>query len=436
MVEKICIILSANLLFFLKTLGYKYSSDDIPSSQRPKETNKWKHMLWVFEGRLKNTPIEDHALTMVLHALVCIGIYLGFGKNDISFLAALLFTVNPANNQGSVWISGRGYVLSALGMTWALAIPVIGPLFLMGAMYSNAGFLAPVCLIGSNHPWLVIFVPFLWMFYWKNFRGNVKNKMDKEMLTEDKSIKPEKLVLAIKTFGFYTTLAIIPFKNTFYHSFLASAAGCGRDKAYTMNDRFFWLGIAYLTAIGWYCTHTPWNMVSFGLLWWCVCLAPFCNFIKLSQEIAERYMYLPNCGLMIVLATVLIHSPALIGVFLAMYATKMWFYMDAYQDDYYLVEAACLNSPQSWFAWHVRGMKRWDQKSYQEAVIIWTMARILSPKEFKVNFNLATALAMSGHGEEAKKFIDICEKNIPAGQEKDCHGLLAEWKVGKVAIIL
>ncbi len=147
-------------------------------------------------------------------------------------------------------------------------------------------------------------------------------------------------------------------------------------------------------------------------------------------------MYLPNCGLMIVLATLLVGHPALGGAFIAMYATKLWFYMDAYQDDYYLIEFSCMNSPQSWFGWHVRGMKRWDQKFYQEAVVMWTMARLLSPQEFKINFNIATALMMSGHTEEAKKFLQIAADNIPPGQEVHTDRLVSEWKEGKLSIIL
>lgn len=436
MFEKICVILLSNFLFYFKTLGYKYCSDDIPSSQRPKEQNKLRQMYFVLEGHLKSTTLNDHALTMFLHALVCVGIYLGFGRNDISFMAALLFTFNPANNQGSVWISGRGYVLSALGMVWSLSIPFLAPLFLLICTYSNAGFLAPISFIGSSHWWFVFIIPFVWAFHWKNFSKNVKNKMEKEMYTEDKAIKIEKFILAIKTFGFYTVLALIPFKNTFYHSFLQSAAGSGKDKAYTTNDRFFWFGVLILLSIGAYWIKVPWNMVSFGLLWWCICLAPFCNFLRLSQEIAERYMYLPNVGLMVVLATVLINYPIFLAVVLSMYGTRMWFYMDSYEDDYYLLESACLNSPQSWFAWHVRGMKRWENGSHQEAVIIWTMARLLSPKEFKVNLNISSALKLAGHYKEAQDFLDIATQNIPAGQEKEVEKLVNDWKAGKMPIVL
>lgn len=124
------------------------------------------------------------------------------------------------------------------------------------------------------------------------------------------------------------------------------------------------------------------------------------------------------------------------GGFFFMYATKMWFLMDQYTDDYFLCETACLNSPDSWFAWHIRGMGRWERKSFQEAVIIWTMARMISPKEFKINFNLATALALAKHKDESLTFLKLAEDNIPAGQEKESGVLIERWKKGEYSIIL
>lgn len=444
MFEKIYIILLVNLIFYFKCLRYNYVSDDIPSSRRKEEHPKWKYWLLVLEGHLKSTPQIDHAITTFIHALVCVFIYTGFrsieilstSTDNVSFLAALLFCVNPINNQASVWISGRGYALSALGMTSAMTFPALGIIFLTLATYSNAGFLAPLCLIGSKFSWLLLFMPAVWFFHSKRFKTNVVNKMKMEMYKEDKRIHPIKLILAIKTFGFYLTHAIIPIKTTFYHSYFQSMAGCGKEKAYSFKDKFLWIGIITILCIIKYWITTQWNMVSFALLWWCVCLAPFCNLFRLQQEIGERYCYLPTIGLMIVLAAILQPYPLAISFFLGMYMTKLWFYADIYKDDYFLIEGSKLHSPDSWFSWHVAGMKRWDSQSHQEAVILWTMARMISPKEFKLNFNIATALKLAKHDKEALDFLKIAEDNIPGGQENDAGKLIDDWKKGQMTIIL
>ena len=429
------IIFLANIIFYAKTIKYDYVSDDILSAQRPKEKG-WIHWFWVFEGKLKSTPRIDHAITTILHASVCLGIYLGFGANDISFIAALLFSFNPINNQGSVWISGRGYVLSALGMVWALVLPMeMGGLMLLGATYSNAGFLMPVVLLGSNQPYLFIFAPLVWMFHLKRFKSNVKGKMDVELLPEDKEFGWHKIVLAIKTFGIYLSHAIIPFKTTFYHSYLESIAGSKRKNAYSFC-KFFWFGLFSICAMIFYvCTH-KWDMVCFGLLWWCVGIAPFCNLYRMQQELGERYAYLPNVGLMFCLAVFVHTSPYLVSIFIAFYASKMWFFMGAYENDFWMVEYSRMHQPKSWFAWHVSAMKRWEKQSYTEAVIFWVIARSISPNEFKILNNLAGALLALNNRKEALELIVEAEKNIPRGQEKVCGEILKGLKEGKIQIIM
>lgn len=460
MFERICIILAINLIFYYKTIKYNYVSDDIISAQRTPEKNPLLHYFWVIEGKLKSVsykkmeqgiskyhlPEVDHVITIILHALVSVGIYLAFGSTTISFIAALLFSVNHINNQGAVWISGRGYVLSALGIVWALALPLeLGGLMLLGATYSNAGFFLPVILIGSNHPYLFIFVPFCWWFHMKRFGVNVKQKMDMELFTEDKHIHPKKLILAIKTFGIYLSHALIPIKTTFYHSYLESIAGSKSQNAYSLC-RFFWFGTVSILLMLWYvCTHR-WDMICFGITWWCVGIAPFCNFMRMQQELGERYVYAANVGLMFVLSNFIYMYPYLVAGFLAMYATKTWSFINGYKDDFWFIEVCRIEQPKSWFAWHISAVKRWDVQSFREAVIFWVIARNLSPKEFKLLFNLAASLVVMGNQcvephrsnmiREGLGFLAEAEKNIPRGQEKMASKFISDFRNNKVCIII
>jgi hypothetical protein len=257
-----------------------------------------------------------------------------------------------------------------------------------------------------------------------------------EMFYEDKQVQARRIIIALKTFGFYVVHAIIPVKTTFYHSYLQSLAGSGSKRGFSKKDRFLWIGIASALSIWVYWTWFPWNMVSFGLLWWVVGILPFLNIVRCQQEISERYCYLPLPGLMIALATILYPYPTITAFFLGMYAIKLWFYMDCYQDDYYLAELACMNSPDSWFAWHVRAMKRWDTGSFQEALILWTMAKMISPKEFKILMNIATLLRLSKHEKEALEYMELAVANIPRGQEEEVNKIIENWKSGKMCVLL
>lgn len=438
MFERIEIITLVGLLYFSKTLTYQYSSDDIPAAQRQKDPVKWRQWLWILEGRARSWSQLDHFITTVIHILTCVCIYLAFGANDASFLASFLFMFNPINNQVSVWVAGRGYGIAALGMTGALAFPKIGLLFLLAATYYNAGFFAPLVFAGSAYPYLVLIGALCWLVHVRRFKMNVMDRVKTEQFAEDRELKPEKIVLGLKTFGFYLTHSLIPFKTTFYHSFLQSCAGALTHKAYSMKDRFFWAGLVGFIGMVAYMVSHPWNMVSFGLLWFMITLAPFCNVIRAQQEIAERYTYLPNVGLMFVLATLLVNHPMLAAGWVSMYATKMWFWMDSYADDFYLSEFSSLVSPDAWYSWHVKAIKRWWAASYQEAVIYWTMARRISPNEFKINYNLATALRLSAnpeHWKEAEHMMKIAENCAARGQEDQVKDLCDKWRKGNYSII-
>ena len=434
--QNVCVILLVNILFYWKTIYFDYISDDIPSSQRNHPENPFVWALWVLEGRLKYKKDVDHAITLLLHALVGVGIYLGFGANNVSFVAALLFGFNPINNQGAVWISGRGYVLSALGMVWALALPMeMGGLMLLGATYSNAGFFMPLALIGSNHPYLLVFMPLVWMFHVENFRKNVNNKIKIEMFEEDKLVHPKKLILATKTFGFYLSHSLIPFKTTFYHSLLESIAGANVKKAYTLC-RYFWFGaVSIVIMVGYVCTH-KWDMVCFGMLWWCVGISPFLNLFRMQQEIAERYAYLPNIGLMFVVAQLISSNPYLVAGLVMMYATKTFFYIDGYKEDFILTEFSRVNSLDSWFGWHIGAMKRFEKQSFQEALLFWMEALKISPNEFKVLYNIAVTLKSCGQPKEAEKYIEMAAKSIPQGQEKAIEMILWNFKRGQLTVLI
>jgi len=434
--ERIYIILLANILFFLKTLGYKYTSDDLPVWEESKKHTYgfWKRRYLQLTGAIRVTQQQDHFITMLIHALVCVFIYTAFGSNDVSFLASFLFMVNPINNQGSVWISGRGYALPPLLVLMTMTFPILAPLTVGALMYFNIGF-----VIANILPlWSMSLLPFVIIYgiwYTRKIKHDLKQKAEKEMFAEDKKIHWTKIILVIKTFSFYTIHALIPIKTTFYHSYMQSMAGSGKAKAYRL-DRFFFLGLPIIAGFMWKICFTPWDLVSFGLVWWVVGLAPFLNAFRVSQEIAERYAYTPLVGLMLALAIVIQGHPMLIAGFIMMYATKLWFWMDSYQDDFYLVETSCINSPDAWFVWHVRALKRWDVQSNKEAMIMWTMAKMLSPNEFKVLFNLATMLQIHNNPAEALEFLNEAQRNIPEGQEEQSAHLIKEWKEGKCAVLI
>ena len=137
---------------------------------------------------------------------------------------------------------------------------------------------------------------------------------------------------------------------------------------------------------------------------------------------------------MFALANIIIAYPIVIAVILTVYIVRLFYYLPAFTDDYNLVEYAVLESPQSWYAWHTRALKRFAQHSYREALNMWVMAKLISPKEFKVIMNIAVMLKMLRKDEEAEKFLLLAEENVVPGQEEMAANIIKDARSGKIPI--
>lgn len=67
---------------------------------------------------------------------------------------------------------------------------------------------------------------------------------------------------------------------------------------------------------------------------------------------------------------------------------------------------------------------------------MWVMAQMISPKEFKILFNLATVLKIMRNDKESAEFLKRAEDNIPAGQEEETTKLISEFRAGNLNILL
>lgn len=129
-------------------------------------------------------------------------------------------------------------------------------------------------------------------------------------------------------------------------------------------------------------------------------------------------------------------SYILITAFLIFYATRAFYTVDMYKDEYWITEYSKQEDPHAWWVWHCSGMKRWDTGSYKEALTLWTMAKLISPLEFKVLMNIATALRLLKKNKEADHFLQLAEENIVKGQERDAALFIKKHKEGNLPILL
>ena len=456
MLEKIAIIILVNLLLYFRTLSFKFVSDDFTVfHQPPAFKNAW-HKRWLqFIGACKlkgptfsfvwhkglkmailKTEEQEHLLALLIHIAICVSMFFAFGANHISFVCSLLYSCNPVNNQATIWPGGRGYALPILSLLLSMAIPLLSPVLIYFGMWFTIGFHGiPLALIGSSSWYLLPVALICLLIHRKKFTKAIKLKSSMESFAQDKKYDFGKFVIFIKTYGFYLTLCLIPFRITFYHSFLPSMAGSQKERWLSIWDKFFWFGlIGIVGTITFACLH--WGPLAWGLLAFMLTIAPFCNVIRANQEIAERFAALPNVFLMYALANLIGIYLAIVTAFLAFYATRTFYTIGLYRDEYFITEFAIIEDRHAWWAWHCRAMKRWDTQSYKEALILWVMAKLISPKEFKVLINIATCLRLLKNDVEANQYLLLAEQNIVEGQEEEAKRFIEDHKRGKLPILL
>jgi hypothetical protein len=129
-------------------------------------------------------------------------------------------------------------------------------------------------------------------------------------------------------------------------------------------------------------------------------------------------------------------SLILITAFFVFYATRTWYTLCMYSDEYIITELAVIEDPHAWWAWHCRAMKRFHSQSFKEALILWVMARMISPNEFKLLVNISTCLRLINNIKESDYYLDLAEKNMVEGQEKESLDMLKACREGKMPILL
>ena len=217
--REMLIIVLINLVFYYRTLSLGYVSDDLPALN-VKYKNRWERILKCLIAHPTGNKQIDHGLSIVAHTLVCLLIYLALGQNHISFIAAVLYSVNPANNQGSIWISGRGYVWCTALTLAGLFMPYLSPLTAIGASINPAGFFSPLAYIGSERWYLAGIVILPWIFKYKKLKKEIKDRRKREAVAFDKKLSLAKIIIAIKIYGFYFIFCLFAFRLTWYHSFM------------------------------------------------------------------------------------------------------------------------------------------------------------------------------------------------------------------------
>lgn len=421
-VQRLAIIALLNLIVYYKTLFYGYVGDDVERAERQQEFKNAWHRRWLqFVGLKHINSMVSHLITLLTHTACCCAIYLALGKNNVSFLTAILFSINPINMQGSIWISGRNYVTSSILTLGMVGFPSLAWLFYMATSnFAVNAWFAPLVFLGTKYWYMVGIIPVIWLVMQTN-RDTLKRKLWetgglKTTNTEMRAMKPRKIIPFLKTYLYYFILCIFPFQLGVEHNFLRGFGTNATDnkKGYKL-DKLFYGGLilaifgAAMALRGIIYGWQPWG---WGLFWFSVNIAMWNNYITIQQQISERYCYLANIGLMYALASIIINYPIAIAVFITAYLVRLWYVSDMYLSDYWAVEYTLHEMKDMHYMWLMRGVKKYMAQDYQGALYDFNEAYLHKPYDLKILYNLSVISFILGDTVKAREYFEKAKQNI------------------------
>jgi hypothetical protein len=302
----------------------------------------------------------DRCLTFLLHFIVCSLIYRVFNSVE----AALLFAVMPSNTQVAIWLNGKRYavnailcLLSMLYMPYTMIFWFITPLFQVSAITF------PI-ILAFSYNWLFILVmPIALLIDNKHIimwaKSRAKDIKYPILLRWDN----RKILFMLKTYSFYFIRGIFPHVPAMWIPYMRDFGMSSETtkKAYSFDLNTFF-GLLIVTSIPF--IYRLDSNIGFGLIWWAITIFVFSNYISITMIFSDRYMYLPNIGLMFALVHCLkyIHTELWLIVF-GLYAGVLLSNMNMYKDLFKFLEHHTYHFPTNEDGWKWLVRCRIEQKN-------------------------------------------------------------------------
>lgn len=310
----IIFIVLLNVLLLGRTINFKPTVDDerrdrYKVGQFTPIITFWKMIRSSGDCHPKSLRLE-HLLSIVLHTITCILIYIFFGSTHLSFLVAILFCVHPVNTQVSTWMNGKRYAVSAIIVLIMLKFVPYGIiLYPLLTFFQISGLMSPIFYMIEGHWWAVFFMFMLFGLSRGHILRQISNRYHKQApVGELRSTRAGKIIIAIKTFGFYTSHILFPTKVAFIHEFLDTFGNTEQDNKYWYKlDWRFYRGLLFVGILG-VTMYLQWgNAIGRGVFWYFLFIAQWLNYpITITQSVTDRYCYLPMIGLLIAVTNGLI----------------------------------------------------------------------------------------------------------------------------------
>lgn len=371
----------------------------------------------------------DHLVGIILHTISCLLMFAVLGANEISFFGSLLYASCSTTMHTTVWLNGRRYSvniiltllmvgLSNMNGWWSL---LCYPLYAATASFHFTAFFSPVMF---NNPWITIaFMSIFFFTFRQRIIEGIKSKLDQIASPEKKGFKPQRIIIVIKSFGWYFFKMIFPgMTRVIYGKFYFwGETPEGNKNAYAINTDLFKGAMAILICAVVFlllpnAQKAMWIFMALGTLQWSA-------IVSASQVLADRYINLPNIFMQFFIAMAAFH-------FFPVYAVTILVAMIA-------VNVACLQLSfpmfqgiQKMYDYHffhqpeVVGINReyisWMIRT-GDYIKAWTMTKEClryNPHDFALLHSTAICSKMAGDRKSARAAAELAGKHLYFGQEE------------------
>ncbi len=393
---------------------------------------------WLWQKLFQKNAAAHHTFSILLHNInVCLLYVLlsNLFSPRLALFASILYTVHSVNTQSVAWISARGY---PLGLMWTLiimnmlthyatllAFPFLNPilycvviavfiLFYYFSIHAQFATMVGFVLFGFMGYPLVTMIGCLMSLVMgfgivKEVIG-IRAKVFKEQnMGESTQLSPKRLIIAFKTLYYYTRLCLFPKRMGLYHVY-----GYHYTPELVKIDKLFFkgLGVATVLLLG-LVFGNP--VIQFGILWYLAYIFIFLNWITIHQFLSERYCYIANVGLCIVLAYILLPFPIVFAFIVGLYLMRTWTHLPTYEDEVPFYQSNVWNFPNSEVAFANLGVTYMKRGLVNSAMDMWLIALKINPQYDVSHYNISSTLKTRGQLTDAHKHLKS------AVESPECH---------------
>lgn len=389
------------------------------------------------------SPAPFHMLNILLHALVCFVLmkmaWLLFTDYRLVILSGLLFALHPLHTEAVAGIVGRAEILAALfiltsmigyhywrqrGTTPWLVMLLLSTFaaitskehgFLIAAilgLQETYYFFAAIKNSGTNtKKWTAIGgVTLLSIGMWI-FRSTITGPSVSHELWVN--VTPAvRMATALRTLAEYIGMHFWPWRlSADYWTDEVPFAGFG--SVAVILSSFLLLAILAMA----YYVRRKMPVVSWGLLFFLLTLVPVSNFLFAAGFLkAERILYIPSIGLIIVMAAIFIQLlnrknftiPVLVvlGIFVSFLTWRSWTRTGDWKNNYTLAVATLKTSPNSPRFNNMMGLELRAQKKNAKALVYFEKAVESNPRHVPALVNLGLEYSNAKRYPEAAKTLE------------------------------